>query len=78
MTWTGLRPGKFTGETKSRFIANEKGNIIRPVSVKVNIDKRQENGKCRLCRNRHETMNHVKSANLENDARMSTRIDLTK
>ena len=34
-------------------------DIIRTYNVKVRIDKTQQNGRCRLCSDRDETINHI-------------------
>ena len=36
-------------------------SAIRTNNIKARIDKTQQNSKCRLCRDRDETINHIKS-----------------
>ena len=57
-TWMGLRIGNFKGETESLLIATQ-NNAIRTHHIKVNIDKMQQNSKCRLYDDQHETINHI-------------------
>ena len=53
-----LRKGKFKRETESLLIAAQ-NNAIRTNIIKARIDKTQQNSKCRLCRDRGETTNHI-------------------
>ena len=55
-TW--LRKGNFKRETESLLIAAQ-NNAIRTNHIKARIDKTQQNSKCRLYSDRHETINHV-------------------
>ena len=57
-TWTWLRKGNFERETKSIPIAAQ-NNDIRTIYFKTRIDKTKQNGKCRLCGKRYETINHI-------------------
>ena len=57
-TWTWLRKGNFKRETESLLIAAQ-DSAIRTNHIKVRIDKTQPNSKCRLCRDRDETINHI-------------------
>ena len=57
-TWTWLRKGHFKRETESLLIATQ-NNAIRTNHIKARIDKTQQNSKCRLCRDRDETINHI-------------------
>ena len=57
-TWTWLRKGNFKRETESLLMAAQ-NSAIRTNNVKVRIDKKQQNSKCRLCDNRDETINHI-------------------
>ena len=57
-TGTWLRKGNFKRETESLPIAAQ-GNAIRTNHIKARIDKTQQNGKCRLCGDRDETINHT-------------------
>ena len=59
-TWTWLRKGNFKRETESLLIAAQ-NNTIRTNSIKTRIDKTQRNNKCRLCGDRDEMINHMKS-----------------
>ena len=59
-TWTQLRKGNFKRETESLLIAAQ-DNAIRTNHIKARIDKTQQNSKCRLCGDRDETINHIKS-----------------
>ena len=57
-TWTWLRKGNLKRETKSLLIA-ALDNAIRTNHIKARIDRTQQNNKCRLCRDRDETINHI-------------------
>ena len=57
-TWTWLRKGNFKRETEPLLIAAQ-DNAIRTNHIKTRIDKTQQNGKCRLCGDRDETINHI-------------------
>ena len=59
-TWTFLRKGNIEKETQSLLIAAQK-NAIKINHIKARIDKTQQNSKCRLCGDRDETINHIKS-----------------
>ena len=45
-------------ETESLFIAAQK-DATRTNYIKAKINNKQQNSKCRLCRNRDETVNHI-------------------
>ena len=57
-TRTWLRKGKFKRETESLLIAVQ-NNAVRTNHINARIDKMQQNGKCRLCGDRDETINHI-------------------
>ena len=57
-TWTRLRKGNFKRETESLQIATQ-NNAIGTNHIKAKIDKTQQNGKCRLCGDKDETINHI-------------------
>ena len=57
-TWTWLRKGNFKRESESLLIAAQ-NNAIGTNHIKVRIDKRQQNNKCKLCGDRDETINHI-------------------
>ena len=57
-TWTWLRKENFKRETESLIIAKQ-DSAIRTNHIKARIDKTQQNGKCRLCDHRDETINYV-------------------
>ena len=57
-TWTWLRKGNLKRETESLLLAAQ-DDAIRTNHIKTRIDKTQQNSKCRLCRDRNETMNHI-------------------
>ena len=57
-TWTWLRKGKFKSEKESLPIAVQ-NNAVRTNHIKVRIDKKQQNSKCRLCGDRDKTINHI-------------------
>ena len=59
-TWTWLRKGNIKRETEPLLIAAQ-DNAIRTTHIKARIDKTQQNSKCRLCGDRDETINHIKS-----------------
>ena len=59
-TWTWLRKGNFLRETESLLIAAQ-NNAIWTNHIKVRVDKTQQNTKCWLCCDRHETINHIRS-----------------
>ena len=56
--WTGLRKVNFKRKTESLLIAAQ-NNAIRTNHIKARIDQTQQNSKCRLCRDRDETINHI-------------------
>ena len=53
-----LRKGIFKRETECILIAAE-NNAIRTDHIKAAIDKTQQNSRCRLCGDRHKTINHI-------------------
>ena len=57
-SWTWPRKGNFKRETESLLIAAQ-DNAIRTNHIKARIDKMQQNSKCRLCGEKHETINHI-------------------
>ena len=57
-TWIRVRKGNLKRETESLLIAAQ-DNAIRTNHIKARIDKTQQNSKCRLCRDRDETINHI-------------------
>ena len=57
-TWTWLRKGNLKREIESLLIAAQ-NNAVRTNHIKARIDKTQQNGKCTLCSNRDETINHI-------------------
>ena len=57
-TWTWLRKGNLKRETESLLMAAQ-NNAIRTNHIKARMDKTQQNSKCRLCGDRHETINHI-------------------
>ena len=57
-TWVWLRKGSFKRETEFLQIAAQY-NAIRTNHIKARIDKTQQNGKCRLCGDGDETINHM-------------------
>ena len=57
-TWTWQRKGNFKRETKSLLIAAQ-DSALRTNHIKARIDKTQQNSKCRLWGDRHETINHI-------------------
>ena len=59
-TWTWLRKGYLKREIESLLIAGQ-NNSIRTNSVKAKTDKTEQNSRCRLCGDRGETINHIKS-----------------
>ena len=54
------RPSANTGvkTLKKEHIAAQ-NNAVRTNHIKARIDKTQQNSKCRLCGDRHETINHI-------------------
>ena len=58
-TWTWPRKGDFKRETESLLVAAQ-NNVITNY-IKMRIDKTQQNSNCRLCCDRDETINHIKS-----------------
>ena len=59
-TWTWLRKGNFLRETES-LLMTAQNSAIRTNRIKARIDKTLQNSKCRLCSDRDETINHIKS-----------------
>ena len=59
-TWTWLRKGNFQREKESLLIAIQ-DSAIRTNHIKARIDKTQQNSKCRLCGDRDDTINRIKS-----------------
>ena len=57
-TCTWLRKGNFKRETESLLMAAQ-NSAIRTNNIKVWLDKTQQSGKCRLCGDRDETINHA-------------------
>ena len=57
-TWTWLKKGNFKRETESLLIAAQ-NNAIKTNHIQARIDKTLQNGKCRLCSDRVETINHI-------------------
>ena len=57
-TWTCIRKGNFKRETEYLLITAQ-NNAVRINRIKARIDKTQQNSKCRLCRDRDETINHI-------------------
>ena len=57
-TWTYLRKESLKKGTKSIPRAAQ-NNSIRTKYVKANIDKTEQNSRCRLYDNRHETIDHI-------------------
>ena len=57
-TWTWLRKGNLTRETKSLRTAAQ-NNAIRTNYVKEKIDKTQQNSKCRLCGDKGNMITHI-------------------
>ena len=55
-----VRKGKLKREIESLLIAAQ-NNAQRTNHIKARIDKMQQNSKCRLCGNRDETINHIRS-----------------
>ena len=58
--WTWLRKGNCKREIVSPLISAQ-NNAIRTNYIKAKLDKTQLNSKCRLCNDRNETINHIKS-----------------
>ena len=57
-TWTWLRKENFKEETESLLMAAQ--NIaIKTNHINARIDKTQQNGKCSLCGDGDETINHI-------------------
>ena len=65
-TWTELRNEKLQRETESLLIATQ-DNSIKTQNIKARIDKTQQNSKCRLCRDREETINHIISKSAQKE-----------
>ena len=59
-TWPLLRKGNFRKEIKSLLIETQ-NNAINTNYMKAKIDKKQQNSRCRLYRDRDETTNHIMS-----------------
>ena len=58
--WTWLRKRNLKRESEYLLIAAQ-NNAIRANHIKSRIDITQKNSKCRLCGNRHKTLNHIRS-----------------
>ena len=56
-TWTWLKKRNLKRETES-ILTEVQNNVIRTNYIKVKIDNIQQNSKCRLCRERDESVNH--------------------
>ena len=59
-TRSWLRKGNLKREIESLLMAAQ-NSAIRTNHIKARIDKTQQNSKCRLCGDRDETINHIKS-----------------
>ena len=57
-SWIWLRKGNLKWETGFPHIAAQ-NNAMNTNSVKAKIDRMQQNSRCRLYVDRHETINHV-------------------
>ena len=57
-TWTWLSKGNFKRETEFLLMAAQ-NSAVRTNHINARIDKTQQNSKCRLCGDRHETINHI-------------------
>ena len=55
--WGWLRKGCLKRTTEILIIAAQE-QVIRTNKVKADIDKTQENSKCRMCRKAEESVNH--------------------
>ena len=57
-TWRWLRKGNLKREIES-FLITAQNNALRTNHIKVKIDNTPQNSKCRLCIDRHETINYI-------------------
>ena len=59
-TWTWLKQGSLKRETEALIIAAQ-DQAIRTNYIKAKIDKSQTDAKCRMCRDKNETVSHILS-----------------
>ena len=59
-SWTWLVKGQLKKETEGLIMAAQTQSL-RTNAIKAKIDKSQDNEKCRLCKSKEETVNHIVS-----------------
>lgn len=59
-SWTWLVKGQLKKETEGLIMAAQTQSLRTNV-IKAKIDKSQDNAKCRLCKSKEETVNHIVS-----------------
>ncbi|XP_068704584.1 uncharacterized protein [Montipora foliosa] len=59
-TWSWLKRGSFKRETEALIIAAQ-DQALRTNYIKATIDKSQIDAKCRMCRDKNETLSHIVS-----------------
>ena len=57
-TWNWLKKGSLKRETEALITAAQ-DQVIRTNYIKANIDKFQRDVKCRMCRDKNETVSHI-------------------
>ena len=60
-TWSWLKQGSLKRETEALITAAQ-DQAIRTNYIKATIDKSQIDAKCRMCRDRDETVSHIVSS----------------
>lgn len=60
-TWSWLRNGDLKKETEG-FLLAAQDQALRTNAIKAKIDKTTDNSKCRLCKEKDETVDHLVSA----------------
>ena len=73
-SWGWLRDGELKKETEGLIMAAQTQSL-RTNTIKTNIDKTQEDPKCRMCKQKEETVSHIVSE-CPNWRRKSTNVDM--
>ena len=61
ITWSWLKNGELKKETEGFLIAAQ-DQVLRTNAIKAKIDKVTEDSKCRLCKEKDETIDHLISS----------------
>ena len=59
-SWGWLRDGELKKETEGLIMAAQT-QLLRTNTIKANIEKTQEDSKCRMCKQKEETVRHIVS-----------------